>query len=421
MTLRSDALASVTREELIARTQDLVNIASPTGGEAPLAHYLAEALEPVATDASVQPVGVGAANAWASTGQVGGPSVLLYSPIDTVTTGDEHQDTPWANQVLRPDMAAVASQEHGWVVGLGAQNPKGHAACVLVAFEALARSGAHERLTGQVLAGFGCLGMPANRRQPQLLDGHGHGCTQLITLLEPTAALIAKSGRAVSWTEVGLLWFTVEVFGTHTYVGSRHLLPYRSAIADAAHIISAIEAWFPTWASEHGDDLNTPQGIVGSVAGGHDWVTAFTPQMCSFTIDLRISPDTDPDEAERVVVEQIRAAASERNATFTVKRTVTIPGSFTPQSEPIVQAAVAAWEKRSGRPHEPTRGLSGATDANILRSMGVPTARIGLPKVAAPGVEVDFQYGMNAVNPDDQVELTKHLIESTLNYFEAVA
>ena len=37
----------------------------------------------------------------------------------------------------------------------------------------------------------------------------------------------------------------------------------------------------------------------------------------------------------------------------------------------------------------------------------MPTARVGLPKVAAPGVDVDFQYGMNAVAPQDQVALTR--------------
>ena len=98
-------------------------------------------------------------------------------------------------------------------------------------------------------------------------------------------------------------------------------------------------------------------------------------------------------------------------------RTVAIGGTCTDPSEPIVQAAIMAWEAETGRPHQPIRGLSGATDANILRANGVPTARVGLPKVAEPGVDVDFQYGMNAVAPGDQVALSRHLIRTVFGYF----
>ena len=63
--------------------------------------------------------------------------------------------------------------------------------------------------------------------------------------------------------------------------------------------------------------------------------------------------------------------------------------------------------------------MSGATDANVLRAGGVPTARVGLPKVAASGVEVDFQYGMNAVAPEDQVALSRHLIRTVFGYLDA--
>ena len=105
-------------------------------------------------------------------------------------------------------------------------------------------------------------------------------------------------------------------------------------------------------------------------------------------------------------------------ANATVTRTVVVPGTCTDPSEPIVRAAIEAWEAETGRPHRPIRGLSGATDANILRASGVPTARVGLPKVAAPGVDVDFQYGMNAVAPQDQVALTRQLIRTVFGYLD---
>ena len=65
-----------------------------------------------------------------------------------------------------------------------------------------------------------------------------------------------------------------------------------------------------------------------------------------------------------------------------------------------------------GRAHEPIAGLSGATDANILRAAGVPTARVGLPKIGAHHFEhpIDFQLGMNAVDVADMERLTELLI-----------
>ena len=260
--------------------------------------------------------------------------------------------------------------------------------------------------------------MPVNRRAPDLLDGHGAGCTALLEAVHPDAAVIAKSGWSVSWNEVGLAWFTVRVAGTHTYAGSRHLLAYRNAIADAAGLILEVETWIDEWAETRADEFNRPQGIVASVNGGDARATAFTADACEFTVDLRLPPGVAADSAQRALSERVDHWAAAIGASANVTRTLAIGGSCTDPSEPIVQAAIAAWEAETGRSHQAPRGLSGATDANILRQNGVPTARIGLPKVAAPGVDVDFQYGMNAVNPDDQVALSRHLIRTAFEYLQ---
>ena len=75
---------------------------------------------------------------------------------------------------------------------------------------------------------------------------------------------------------------------------------------------------------------------------------------------------------------------------------------------PVVQAAIDAWEEVAGRGHEALVGMSGATDANILRAHGVPTARVGLGKIDVP--DIDFQLGMNAAKLSDMEQLTRLLI-----------
>ena len=395
----------------------LVATPSPTGEEGTLAAHVASVLDEIGMQSRTQWLDANAANAWGVLGSADtGPTLLLYSPIDTLTTGTPDLGQPWAGPQPRPDMEPEVRDEHGWLVGLGAQNPKGHAACVLMAAEAVAA--ARPDLPGRVVAGFGCLGMPVNRRAPHLLDGHGTGCAALIEAVRPDAAVIAKSGWAVSWSEVGLVWFTVRVSGIHTYVGSRHLLAYRNAITDAAELILDVEAWVEEWAEARSDEFNRPQGIVAAVGGGDPQAAAFTGCACEFTVDLRIPPGVDADSAERALTERVGRRAAAIGADATVIRTVAIPGTCTDPSEPVVQAAIEAWEAEAGRPHEPLHGMSGATDANVLRAGGVPTARVGLPKVAAPGVEVDFQYGMNAVAPEDQLALSRHLIRTVFGHLD---
>ena len=91
-----------------------------------------------------------------------------------------------------------------------------------------------------------------------------------------------------------------------------------------------------------------------------------------------------------------------------------IPGTTTDPGHPVVRATVAAWEELAGRPHEPSTGNSGATDANILRNRGIPTARVGMPKVSTTELPVDpsadFQMGMNTVDVREMERLTRLLI-----------
>ncbi len=407
------AEAAVTDRRLTEICSAIVDIASPTGEEAELARALAAEMTRAGLCGAVQAVDATMHNAHGRlAGHADGPSLLLYSPIDTVTVGRQADDIPWAGPELRPDMRPESRIVGPAVLGLGAQNPKGHAACVLAAAEALAGCGA--RLSGDLLVGFGAGGMPTNSRASGLADGHGAGCDRLIDLCEPTHAVIAKTGWAVSAAEVGLCWFEVEVSGTHTYVGSRHLLPYRNAVADAGRIIAGLEAWFPTWTEAHRDHLHAPQGVVASIEGGSPHTAAFTTASCRFRVDLRLHPRTTVGEAETAFGNQLQRLADEIGAEVSWRRTVAIPGTTTRSDAAVIRSAIRCWEQLNGRTHQTIGGLSGATDANILRARGVPTARVGLPKISPQRLAthdvIDFQLGMNAVDVRDMQRLTRLLI-----------
>lgn len=421
-------MAEVTRDRLLETTCGLVNIASPTGGERPLAEWIAARLGDHGLDASTQIIDDQQANAvGVLRGPTAGPSVLLYAPLDSFTTGDPDLDTPWAAPRIREDMLPHATVHGDLVVGLAAGNPKGHAAAVMVAVEALARSGV--LVPGDVVAGLGAGGMPSfavpGAGAPGRENtGHGVGATFLLERGFTTDhAVIAKPGWNVSHEEVGLVWIDVEAPGEHTYVGSRHRLPYRNAASVAAKVIEHLEEWFEDYAERHEVGTMRPQGVISSVVGGFQHLAASTSAMVRLRMDVRMTPDQTAPEVVREVQEQLRALSDEIGVEIEARQIAAVPGTRTERSCAVVQAATTAWEQVAGQPHELIPANSGATDANILRLRGVPTARVGMPKVmqAPDGGPVDFTLGMNIVDLSAMRRLVEVLVRTVLTLRETHA
>src|SRR5690606_27723820 len=121
--------------------------------------------------------------------------------------------------------------------------------------------------------------------------GQGNGCSFMLEQgVTADYAVLAKPGWRVSWEEVGLCWFTVRVRGTYNYVGSRRRLPYRNAVVEASRLIVELDEWFASYADRQRSGLVEPQGHVASIAGGWERTAAIVPEVCEFTVDLRISP-----------------------------------------------------------------------------------------------------------------------------------
>ncbi|MEV1064852.1 deacylase [Streptomyces sp. NPDC050263] len=413
-----EAWRHVTGDRLRELIIGLVDIPSPTGEEGPLAAHIADTLAISGCRTEVQPLDDRQANAWARLeGDGTGPDLMLYAPIDTLTVGEESEDVPWIGPELRDDMRPQATVYDDLVVGLGASNPKGHAACVMMAAEAIGLAGIP--LTGDLVAAFGAGGMPTNARPVGVRHntGQGVGCSFLLEQgVWTDYAVIAKPGWTVSWEEVGLVWFEVTVRGTHTYVGSRHRLPYDNAIARAGEVTRYLEEWFAEYAERHTSGTVAPQGIVSSVHGGWPRTAAVTPASCTLMVDLRIGPDMTPMRAKReflAAIDTIRGKLP--GLDVSAEMVVAIPGTRTDPKSWICRSATAGWAAFEGREHEAVRGNSGATDANILRGRGIPTVRVGMPKVVEAPFGIDFARGMNTVSVQAMEKLTRHLIRTALD------
>jgi acetylornithine deacetylase/succinyl-diaminopimelate desuccinylase-like protein len=414
------AWAQVDEARLREIIEGMVAIPSPTGEERALAQHLAGVLGDAGLRARYQPIDERQGNAIGRLDGAGnGPELLLYAPIDTLTTGDAEEDCPWIGPELRADMRAEVSAAGSWVVGLGASNPKGHGACIIAAAEAVAR--ADVPLRGSVIVGLGAGGMPTNRRDVSTVTrqnvGQGNGCSFMLEQgTYADYAIIAKPGWTVDWEEVGLCWFRLRVHGRFSYVGSRHRIAFKNPIVEAATVIEALEAWFPEYAARNTSGLVAPQANIGHIEGGWARTASLSPAACVLDVDVRVSPRTSPTEVRRQfaeAIDEIRRQNPDLDISWDM--TLSIPGTTTPPASWIIQSCARGWEAVEGRAYEGARGTSGATDANILRGRGIPTARIGMPKLREPdGTEVDFSMGMNAVDPSSMARLTRALVYSVV-------
>lgn len=400
---------------------ELVRIPSYTGHEAAIAEHLVERMRGGGLEARYLPVDKLQGSAIGRVGSAGRREVMLYAPIDTLLSGDPEVDRTLIGDAARLDVRPSPIDRGPLVIGLAAGNPKGHAACVLAASLALAQVA--DELPGSVLAAFGGGGMPTNPgpHEPRGRIGHGVGAAFICEQgARPDAAIIAKPGFAVSHDEVGLCWFRLDVHGDHGYVGSRHRVSGESPVLRLPTVIQELEEWFKEYTSEQTTEYAAPQGMIGALSGGWPHSPAFSPSHVSLYIDLRISSRTAPAEAQRLFGAAVeRIERRHEGIRLTWEPLVAIPGTSTPPEHPIVVSTRRAYEARTGKNHQPARSMSGATDANILRQAGIPTARIGMPKVIdEEGQEVDFELGMNAVDVREMRLLTEILIEAACRYID---
>ena len=174
----------------------MASIPSPTGEEGQLARAMVEVMNQSGVGAFYQPMDDDQGNAIGRiAGSGGGGDLLLYAPLDTAFSTHEEEECPWIGDQLPGEMTTNAYVRDGDVVGMGAENPKGYAACVVAAAQAL--KAADVPLKGSLLIGLGAGGMPTNRRPTsrKFNAGQGAGCAFMLEQgVRGDFAIIAKPG-----------------------------------------------------------------------------------------------------------------------------------------------------------------------------------------------------------------------------------
>ena len=310
-------------------------------------------------------------------GSGGGPSLLLYAPIDTHLEGNA-DDLPWVGPALRADMVPEARENDGLVIGLGASNPKAMVTTLAEAVRVI--RAANVPLKGDLFVAYAGGGMPVD------LAAHGNrglsdGVSHLLTRgVHTDFALVMKPGNAVYHEEPGLCWFKVAVKGTLGYAGMPHNLPrFRSSIVPAAKLILELEEWLPRYTERNSSGQVTRAGLDLDRALG-----LARPRRLPFRHhrDLSRHPLQSAHAARRSEARNSakpspRILARHPDIELEWEMTASLPGASTDPDNWIIQSAIRAWEQVEGKPHPAPPRTSGQTDISMIRNLGIPTARTG--------------------------------------------
>lgn len=411
------ACALIDVQRLYTLNREITAIHSPTGRERAASEYMTRYFTSIGIEANYQAMGDQSGNAIGRIrGSGGGPSLLLYAPIDTHLEGNE-SDLPWVGPQLRADMVPEAREENGLIIGLGASNPKAMVTTLAEAIRVI--RAANVPLKGDLLVAYAGGGMPVDLAAPGnrgLSDGVSHLLTRGI---HTDFALVMKPGNAVMHEEPGLCWFKVVVKGTLGYAGMPHNLPrFRSSIVPAAKVILELEEWLPRYTERNSSGQVTAQGWIATVRSGWPDRVAFPSATTEIYLDIRCNPRTPPSEV-RAQFEEAIAGILARHPKIDLEweMTASLPGASTDPNNWIIQSAIRAWEQIEGKPHPTPPRTSGQTDISMIRNLGIPTARTGWASTPDQTPE-EYRQGLGGMGvsfPPDFAMTCRKLVYSIID------
>jgi acetylornithine deacetylase/succinyl-diaminopimelate desuccinylase-like protein len=387
----------------------LTNIYSPTGYEKEVNNFIVDFWRKLGVDSFYQEMDPEQGNAIGRfKGSGNGPTLLLCCPVDTHWKGSIKDDGLQWGDPMRRDNLRPAQIEGQTVIGLGSSNDKGLAVSIMMAVEALARAGVQFRgtLNAAILAG----GAPAisaedePRKNISLCAGALHALTRGIT---GDYCLFHKPGYGVSWEEPGMLYFRIRVKDDPSYMGneSNTQRPYR-AIQDTARILQEIDKWYLTYREKYAASNFSPSISANGIRAGRPDKPNWSPAITEIFLDMRPGPWMSPMEAKYIFDEMMYEILKKYPGMQAEWEMYTaMPGGRTEPNNWIIQSSIRGAQMVDGDTSD-TYEESGAgqTEAGVLRTWGLPTARISggatnpeLPADVARGFTMSGAYAPNLV------------------------
>lgn len=276
-----------------------------------------------------------------------GPELTFAGHIDTVPAGDG-----WTYDPFGAELA------DGRMYGRGTADMKGGIAGFLAAIDRLARQ--RDRWHGAIVAHIVPDEEPGGHLGTQILLAQGRLTGDAVIVAEPSELYVYRAQK-------GNIFARARYRGRSAHGSTPHL--GENAISHALHAATALETDLaPQLAQRRHELVGAATVTLGTIHGGRR--TNVVPDECILTVDRRLVPGEDPDEA-----------TAELEAHFGPHAIVDyehIGAAFeTPHDHWLVQAAIRAVDDVRGRSC-PVGGLVGSSDARFYaEGAHLPTIIIG--------------------------------------------
>ncbi len=337
----SAILAHIQDHEAIELTQQLIRIPSFLWRESTIGHWLADWMAERGFEVELQavPLRDGSVTHQAIgvlRGAGGGPSLMLCGHTDT---------SDWNGDVFRRDQWTYdpfgAEIDDGMVYGLGALNMKAGLASMLMAGEAIRRSGV--RLKGDLI--LACVVAET---------GGGVGALHLLESgCRPDYCIVTEAGNLdVGVISVGYVQGRIRVLGEF-----KHRVPYVNPIEKATRVI---DAFSPSYVQiprpEDGGWLRyRPHPLIPGYPSMAIRDIEHYQDVTTLTFDLRIIPGMSEDsvrEDMQARLEQIRQADNEFEYELVIPQSAQQPNmparEATSLEAPVVRELIAMHEQVTG-------------------------------------------------------------------------
>ncbi|HUC50657.1 MAG TPA: M20/M25/M40 family metallo-hydrolase [Xanthobacteraceae bacterium] len=412
---RQKVAAYITPELVRQTLLDMVDIRSPTGHEAAMADYIIDRLRRAGLDTQRQLVEHDRPNAVAHLpGRGDGLNLLFTGHMDTSYSGDEPH---LSGEGFRPKGVF----RDGWVWGLGANNMKSGLAGLLVAVEAIAKSGI--ALHGDITLGA-VVGeiekAPAEEFQGRDYSGYGVGTKHLVShgVTADYALLAEPTGMRICTANMGCLWARITLEGTVAHSALTNKTGTVNAINMARLLCDDIDAWAASFQDANVYLDEHANVTLACIRGGAPWRLSRNPYECSVYLDIRTVPGQTADQVKR----ELRALLTKFAARHKISKPalhfiVTDPALVINENLPVVTALGEAQQAVMGQKTATFLRRPGS-DAVHLSRYDVPCVQFG------PGgrLHPDAKGSMHAVGDhvllDDVVLASRIYFETALNLCE---
>lgn len=361
----------------VALTQELVrfNTTNPPGDETPVIRLLEARLRAVGFETVTVPYLDGENRSQVVARLRGSgerPGLLFSGHVDVVPPGN----VPWTVEAFGGEI------RDGRLYGRGSCDMKSGVAALVVAAEAIARSGA--ALQGDLVVAItadeerNCLGADELVKEP-LFDGIG-------------AALVAEpTALSLYVAEKGAFWVEVTLYGKTAHASMPHL---------GANAISAMTAFLSGWEQTYRTDelvhpiLGTPTLNMGVVQGGVK--VNVVPDQCTVQLDMRTVPPLEHTCLRNTMEALLNEVCAARSGTrWEIKVLSDRPPVSCPADSALATAMAAAVQELGDIDPTP-RGIPYCTEACVwVPVLGIPAVICG---PGSPGM---------AHQPDEFVEVAE--------------